>query len=362
MIKQDRIVQEFLELVQIDSASGQERQIADAVKSKLAALGLEVMEDEAGAASGGNAGNVIGRLSGTVKEAPTVLFAAHLDRVTPGLGIKPVIKDGIIYSDGSTILAADDVAGIAQILEAIRVLAENNIEHGDVEVLFTISEESGLKGAKHLDRNLLQADAAYFLDGGGDTGTIIPAAPAQKKISVKIIGRPAHAGIEPEKGVSAIVVAAHAIAKMNLGRIDEETTCNIGLIKGGVATNIIPGEVDLLCEVRSRQQEKLDAQVEHMVGAFQAAAAEFGVEAEIDVEQSYPAMNLSEDDPAVQLVVRAVESMGLSPVIVPTGGGSDANILVGKGLPSVIWASAWRRYTRWKNISPSSSWWLVLSW
>ncbi|NLY54052.1 MAG: M20/M25/M40 family metallo-hydrolase [Firmicutes bacterium] len=336
MVNQDRIVQEFLELVQIDSAPGQERQLADALKAKLEALGLEVVEDSAGEAIDGNAGNVIARLPGKVKNAPTIAFAAHMDRVSPGFGIKPQVKDGIIYSDGTTILAADDVAGIVQMLEAVRVLAEQEIEHGDIELLFTISEEAGLQGAKNLDRSLLRAQAAYFLDGGGDVGTIIPAAPAQKKITVKVNGVPAHAGIEPEKGVSAIVVAADAITRMNLGRIDEETTCNIGTIRGGVATNIIPEEVVLLCEVRSRNEQKLQAQVDHMVNEFENAATRFGVSVDIDIEESYPAMNLSEDDQAVQLVVEAVKAMGLTPNLVPTGGGSDANILVGKGLPSVI--------------------------
>lgn len=336
MINQERIVQELMELVQIDSAPGQERLLADALKQKLSALGLEVIEDNAGAAIGGNAGNIIARLPGQLKDVPTVAFAAHMDRVTPGLGIKPQIRDGVIYSDGTTILAADDVAGIVQMLEGVRVLAEQKIEHGDIELLFTISEEAGLQGAKNLDRNLIKADAAYFLDGGGDVGTIIPSAPAQRKITVKVNGVPAHAGIEPEKGISAIVVASDAITHMNLGRIDEETTCNIGTIKGGLATNIVPAEVTLLCEVRSRNEAKLAAQVDHMVGEFEAAAARFGVTADITVEESYPAMNLSEDDKAVQLVVEAVKALNLSPVLVPTGGGSDANILVGKGLPSVI--------------------------
>ncbi len=336
MINQERIVQELMELVQIDSAPGQERLLADALKQKLVALGLDVIEDNAGAAIGGNAGNIIARLPGTLKDAPTVAFAAHMDRVTPGLGIKPQIRDGAIYSDGTTILAADDVAGIVQMLEAVRALAEQKIEHGDIELLFTISEEAGLQGAKNLDRSLIKANAAYFLDGGGDVGTIIPSAPAQRKITVKVNGIPAHAGIEPEKGISAIVVAADAITHMNLGRIDEETTCNIGTIKGGIATNIVPAEVTLLCEVRSRNEAKLAKQVDHMVGEFEAAAKRFGVTADITVDESYPAMNLSEDDQAVQLVVEAVKALGLSPVLVPTGGGSDANILVGKGLPSVI--------------------------
>jgi tripeptide aminopeptidase len=335
-VNKDRIVQEFVELVQVDSLSGREREMADALKAKLSKLGLEVMEDNAGDTIGGNAGNVIARLPGNIASAPTLLFAAHMDRVAPGLSIKPVIRDETIYSDGTTILAADDIAGVAQMLESIRVLQEDRIDHGDIEFLFTISEEGGLWGAKNLDRGLLKADYGYFLDGGGDVGTIITSAPAQRKIDAKIIGQPAHAGLEPEKGVSAIQVAADAITRMSLGRIDEETTCNIGIIKGGIATNIIPEQVELRCEARSRDEAKLEKQVQHMTQQLEEAAARWGAQVQIDTELSYPALNLGEDHPAVRLIVEAVNDLGLAPTLIPTGGGSDANILNGKGLPSVI--------------------------
>ncbi len=336
MINRERMVQEFMELVQVDSLARQERQMADALKAKLTQMGLDVLEDKAGEPIGGTAGNVIARIPGNVQGAPTLLFAAHMDRVTPGLGIKPQVKNDTIYSDGTTILAADDVAGIVQMLEAARVLKEQNLQHGDIELLFTIAEEGGLWGAKNIDHNLLKAEAGYFLDGGGDVGTIIPAAPAQSKIDVTITGRPAHAGLEPEKGVSAIQVAADAISHMTLGRIDEETTCNVGVIQGGLATNIVPETVQLKCEARSRNQAKLEQQVKHMVDEFQAAVERWGAKADIDVQASYPSMNLGEDDQVVQLAVSAVKSMGLSPALIPTGGGSDANILNGKGLPSII--------------------------
>ncbi len=336
MVNRQRMIDEFLELVQIDSAPRQERAIADVLQQKLSELGLEVMEDNAGEAIGGNAGNVIARFPGTVAAAPTIVFAAHMDRVTPGFGIKPVIKDETIYSDGTTILAADDLAGVVQMLEGVRVMQEQQIPHGDVELLFTISEEGGLFGAKNLDRNLLQAQYGYFLDGGGDVGTIIPSAPAQSKIDARFIGRPAHAGIEPEKGISAIQVAADAISEMKLGRIDDETTCNLGIISGGLATNIIPEVVELQGEARSRNADKLTAQVEQMVGAMQAAAKRWGAKVEVAVSESYPPMNLGNDDAVVQIAVDAVKAMGLSPALVPTGGGSDANILNGKGLPAVV--------------------------
>lgn len=330
------MIQEFVELVQIDSQPRGERAIADALKQKMAALGMEVMEDNAGAAIGGDAGNVIGRLAGTLQGVPTIVFAAHMDRVTPGLGIKPIVKEDAIYSDGTTILAADDLAGVVQMLEAVRMMQEQSIAHGDVELLFTISEEGGLFGAKNLDRNTLKAQYGYFLDGSGDVGTIIPSAPAQSKLDVRVIGRPSHAGIEPEKGISAIQVVSDAITHMTLGRIDEETTCNIGVISGGLATNIVPEIVELRCEVRSRNAQKLEAQVKHMTGELEAAAKRWGAKVEIVVTPSYPPMNLSENDPVVQIAIQATKDMGLTPTLVPTGGGSDANILNGRGLPAVV--------------------------
>lgn len=336
MINQDRMVKEFIELVQIDSLSRQERQMADALKVKLAELGLTVTEDQAGKPINGTAGNVVGKLAGSIPGAPVMLFAAHMDRVTPGNGIKPVIKGDTIYSDGTTILAADDIAGVVQILEAIRFLKENNVAHGDVEVLFTISEEGGLFGAKGLDRSSVKAEMGFFLDGGGDVGTIIPQAPAQTKINVTMKGKSAHAGIEPENGINAIQVVSSAIANMKIGRIDAETTANIGTISGGLATNIVCEQVEIRCEARSRNQQKLEAQVKHMVDEFEKAARRFGATAEIDVEQSYPAMNLTEADPIVDLTIAAVKRMGLTPTLTPTGGGSDGNILNGKGLPSIV--------------------------
>jgi tripeptide aminopeptidase len=330
------MVDEFIELVSIDSAPLKERLVADALKAKLEGLGLEVMEDDAAQAIGGDAGNVIARLPGTLKGAPTLLFAVHMDRVSPGLGIRPQIRDDVIYSDGTTILASDDLAGAVQMLEAARVLQEQSIPHGDIEFLFTVSEEAGMKGVKHLDVTLLKAKAAYCLDGGGPVGAVINQAPAQSRIEVKLIGRPAHAGLSPEKGISAIQVAADAVSKMNLGRIDAETTCNIGTIKGGLATNIVPEVVEMLAEVRSRNDAKLTAQVKHMVEGFEDAASRWGAKAEINVSNSYPAMNLAADAPAVFWAMQALTSVGRTPVVQPTGGGSDANILSSKGLPSVV--------------------------
>lgn len=335
MVNQQRLLDEFLELVQIDSAPKDERLIADALIPKLKELGFEVTEDDAGKKIGGNAGNLIAVLEGQ-KEAPALLFCAHMDRVEPGRGIKPQIKDGIITSDGSTILAADDVAGIAAILEAVRVVREQQIPHGRIEILFTVAEEGGLFGAKSLDPNLLQAKAGFFLDAGGPVGTIVVQAPAQKSLKATIHGKAAHAGVAPEAGISAILVASHAFTKMKLGRIDPETTANIGIIQGGVATNIIPDRVDFKGEARSLDNNKLEAQMNHMVDTIKATCADFGITADIEVEHSYSAFGLTSEDYVVQLASKAAKEIGLEPRLESTGGGSDANIINGYGIPSVV--------------------------
>lgn len=334
-VNQQRLVDEFLELVKIDSASKDERLMADALKAKMEALGFVVSEDDAATKIGGTAGNVIGILEGQ-KDAPPLLFCAHMDRVQPGLGIKPQLKNGVITSDGTTILAADDVAGIVAILEAVRIIQEEKIPHGRLEVLFTVAEEGGLYGAKSVDPSQFQAKAGFFLDATGDVGTIVTAAPAQKGLKATIHGKAAHAGVAPEDGISAILVAAQAITQMKLGRIDPETTANIGVIHGGAATNIIPDKVELQGEARSRDNGKLDQQMDSMVAALNKACSDYGVTADIHVNHSYSAFSLTEDDYAVQLAIRAAKAIGVTPSIESTGGGSDANIINAHGIPSVV--------------------------
>lgn len=334
-INQQRLVDEFLELVKIDSISKDERLMADALLRKLKELGFDVTEDDAAEKIDGTAGNVIGVLEGE-KEAPALLFCAHMDRVHPGLGVKPQIKDGIITSDGTTILAADDVAGIVAILEAVRIIQEQNIPHGRLEILFTVAEEGGLFGAKSVDPKQFKAKAGFFLDAGGPVGTIVNAAPAQKGLVATIHGKASHAGVAPEDGISAILVAAQAITKMKLGRVDSETTSNIGVIKGGAATNIVPDKVEMHGEARSLNNNKLEVQMDHMVEVINAVCQEYGVRADIDVEHSYSAFKVEKEDYAVELAVEAAKAIGLKPHIESTGGGSDANIINGYGIPSVV--------------------------
>lgn len=334
MINRERIVNEFLKYVQIDSPTKQEADFAKFISEELKALGLEVYIDDAGEKVGSNTGNVIGKLKGT-KEAEPILFSCHMDTVSPGVGIKPIIKDDVIYSDGTTILGGDNKAGIAAVVEALKVIKENNIEHGPIEVAFSIFEEGGLFGAKNFDYSKLASKMGFVLDSGGDPGQIVVKGPAQDKINAKIMGRPAHAGVAPEEGISAIQVAAAAITKMSLLRIDEETTANIGVIQGGQVTNIVCPEVEIKAEARSLSNEKLDKQTAHMVECLKQAAEEFGAKVEIETERMYGAFVIEEDAEIVHVVRKACDSLGLKAFTDSTGGGSDTNILNGNGITAV---------------------------
>ncbi len=324
MINRDRLVSTFLELVRIDSPSGQEEEIARHLTAELRSLGLTVERD--------TTGNIIARLA---EEGQPILLNAHMDTVQPGRGVKPVIEDGVIKSDGSTILGADDKSGVAVILEVLRVLVEQDLAHPPLEVALTVSEEKGLKGAKGLDLTRLRAQEGIVLDSGGEIGTIVISAPSQDKIRAVVHGKAAHAGVAPEKGINAILVAAEAIAAMPLGRIDEETTANLGRIQGGTATNIVPDQAEIEGEARSRDERKLEAQVQAMTEALKKAANRHGATVEIDVQRSYSTFKLSEEDGIVRRAVAAARTLGLTPALVPSGGGSDANIFNAAGITTI---------------------------
>ncbi|NLX61265.1 MAG: M20/M25/M40 family metallo-hydrolase [Tissierellia bacterium] len=334
MINEKRLLDRFLKYVQIDSPTKFERDFAEHLIKEMEKMGLEVYMDDAGEKVGSNSGNVIGRLKGNT-DGETILFSAHMDTVSPGKGIKPVIKDGVIYSDGTTVLGGDDKAGIAAILEAVETVIEKDIPHGDIEIVFSIYEEGGLYGAKNLDYSQLKAKRGFVFDSGGDPGEIIIQGPAQNKINAKFIGKEAHAGVAPEKGISAIQMAAEAISNMKLLRIDEETTANIGIIYGGEATNIVTKEVKIEGEARSLSDEKLEKQTEHMVKCCQAAAEKFGGQVEVHVENSYGAFKIDEKSEIVEKVKKACTNIGLTPHTTSSGGGSDTNILNANGIEAV---------------------------
>ena len=336
MIQRQRTIDQLLELVKIDSPSGREGAVARRVEEILTELGMTVVFDAAGEKAGGETGNLIASLKGTTGGGIPIMFSAHLDTVQqPGESVNPVVEDTIIRSDGTTILGGDNKAGIAAFIEAIRVLKEQQIPHGDIQAVFTIWEEGGLKGSLYLDYSLVSAERAFVLDSGGPLGNVVNQGPAQDKIEAVFHGKAAHAGVAPENGISAIQMAAKAIAEMNLLRIDEDTTANIGIIEGGKATNIVTPEVKVVGEARSQTEEKLKSQSEHMKNAMEEAAGAFGGSVDVAVERIYSPFILEETHPMIQTLKEVFGEIGLTVSVHKTGGGSDTNHFNANGIPAV---------------------------
>jgi len=345
-INRERLAETFVNLCEIDSPSRQERRIADYLKGLCEELGADsVVEDNSAARTGADCGNLIVRFAGTVVKEP-VFFACHMDTVEPGIGVKVLRSGDFFTSRGNTVLGGDDKSGIAAIIELIRVLKESKMDHGPIEILLTTCEEIGLLGAKYLDHRLLHAKSGYALDSTG-IDKVIVGAPAANRLKVEVHGIAAHAGLNPEQGVSAFCLAARAIADMRLGRLDEQSTANFGLIQGGVATNIVPDLIIMEGEVRSHSPEKLDAYTKEIESTFrnvvQGWSAQLGnskqPSVEISVEKEYPVMRLSDDDPVVKRVRDAGNLLGTAIDFQVAGGGSDANIFNSYGLKTAIVAT-----------------------
>lgn len=330
----DRLISQFLDYVRIESPSTKEGNFAKVLKAEMESIGFEVIVDDADIKAESNTGNLIGYLKGN-KDVEPIMFCAHMDTVTPYENIEPIIEDDIIKSAGNTILSADDKAGIVAILEGIRHIKENNIPHGDIEVVFTICEETGLLGSKYLDYSKLKSNMAFILDSGGPVGGVIVQGPSQAQIHAEFHGKAAHAGLNPEKGISAIQVASRAIDRMGLLRIDEETTANVGVIKGGTATNIVTDYVSVEFECRSLDEGKLDKQIKHMVDTIEKAAVDYESTVDISVENSYPTFLVSENELILGVIQKAIEKIGVTYNPRSTGGGSDTNIFNGKGISTI---------------------------
>ena len=336
-MNKERLINEFIEMVQISSLSLKEKNFSDYLSDKLRNMGLEVFIDDAGKKCNGTTGNIIAKLKGNTS-APAIMFGAHMDTVVPGQNIKPQIRDEYIFSDGTTILGSDDKAGIAAILEAIRYIKENNLSHGDIELVFFIAEEGGLFGSKYLDYSKIQSKLAFILDSSGPVGDVIVQGPAQMKILADFKGKAAHAGVAPEKGINAIQVASRAINSMKLLRIDHETTANVGVITGGSATNIVTDAVHVKFEARSLNNDKLKAQSDHMVDCINKACEEFNTTCDLQVTLNYAAFTIDKESVIAKLVTHAIENLGLTADLKSTGGGSDTNILNGNGVTAVTLA------------------------
>ncbi len=344
-LNEKRLVETFLKLARTDSESYDERAMQELVEKELKESGCRVTVDNAGKKYNTNAkGNVIAFLPGTVKSAPFVL-CSHLDTVTPGKGVKPVVKKDCITSDGTTVLGGDDKAGVAIILEILRTLKEQSPAHPPVEVVFTLSEEVGMFGSKNLDCKKLKGREGLILDNE-EVDTLLIQGPAVNTIEVWIKGLAAHAGVAPEKGISALEVASYALGQMKLGRIDKDTVANFGVVKGGSATNVVMPELYLKGEARSLVNEKLAKQTAHMKACFDKAVKRFTKkingktckpEVKFVAQERYPAVRVDKKHPVVKSAVAAAKKAGVALKPIACGGGCDANVLAGKGftLPNV---------------------------
>lgn len=345
MINKDRAIKKFMELVQIDSVSMNERGVADYLIKHFSDLGYQVIEDKStnAAVPQSNAGNVIVKVpgKGALKDDPTIILEAHMDTVEPGNGVKPSISaDGkYVVSDGTTILGADDKAGISQILEVEAVLRDNNLDHPPLEFLFTIGEEVGILGAFNIDMSLLDGRIGFVLDGGGGPGSAIIGGPDYYDIDGKIVGKAAHAGAAPDQGISSIQVMAEAISNMKLLKIDDDTTTNIGKVICDYPTNVVPEVTTFALEVRSLNSEKAKKQVQHVVDTIQAAADKYGAKATINVKQSLHAYFLDESKPIIQRFKAMCERHGLNYKAEAVRGGTDVSGLTFNGIDSIALAA-----------------------
>ncbi len=336
MINEKRLLNDFIDLVSVPAPSRDEKQVAGLIVKKLAEIGIEAEVDDAGIKCGGSTGNVWAFIPANIDyKVPALFFEAHMDSVAPTTGTKVVRRDGILYSDGTTTLGGDDKVGIAAALEAVKVILENNLPHGDIQLCFTIGEEIGCLGVKNMDASRIKADIGYCLDDGNEPGYVNNAAPRLLELVVKITGKAAHAGIEPEKGINAIMLAAKALnALPAYGRLDEETTLNVGTINGGLASNIVAENAGFVIDMRCLNHDKLENLKDETIKILKETVEPEG-KIEITVVEGAPAMRVNETDAGVVYVKKAAEKLGLPFKTFASGGCTDGNYLCGMGLPCI---------------------------
>lgn len=335
MINKDSLVERFMKYVQIDSESKNEKRMAEKLISEMEDLGLQVYTDDTRKMTASNANNVYGFLKGDVKEEP-LLFVSHMDTVKPGNGIIPLIEGNYIKSKGNTILGGDDKAGITAIMEALKTIKEKNLNNRPIEVVFTVCEEIGLLGSKSLDYNHIKSKNAVVLDSSGDAGKIIIQAPSTYSMTVEIIGKASHAGISPEKGINAILVASEAISNMKLLRIDKETTANIGSISAEGPTNIIPDKTIMEFEIRSLSEEKAQLQMKHMLKCLNLSVDKYNARMKHNIENGTKSFSIDKNDEFIKFIEEKSRKIGLESHKTFSIAGFDANVLNDNGIDTVI--------------------------
>ena len=340
-----RLGDTFVSLCRIQSPSGHERPCVDHVAAELRAMGLSVDEDNAGPSAGADAGNLFARVPGTGPQS--LMLCAHLDTVPATAEIDPVLVDGGYENANDAILGADNKAAVAVMLELARRLASAGAPPAvGLELVFTVSEENGLHGAKAFDTACLQSEFGYVFDHASPIGEIVLASPTHQRVVAEMRGVAAHAGLRPESGRSAIAAAAKGIAAMRLGRLDDETTANVGLIQGGTATNVVPERCRVEAEVRSVSEERVEAALTAMIDCFQDAADAAECDLDLTVEKMFTGYRLKPSAPAVIRAERALRACGYEPSPIVTGGGADANAFIAAGFECVNLANGTERNHR----------------
>ncbi len=339
-IDKERLIKEFTRLVSIDSPSLLEREMGDYLKNKLEELGFAVTEDDAGNKLGGNCGNIYGFWEGREDLEP-LLFCVHMDTVEPSRGKQAVLgADGVIRSKGDTVLGADDFAGIAAILEALYTIKEKRLEHRPIEVLFTVAEEIYCKGAKVFDYSKIKSKEAYVLDLTGAVGGAAYQAPSILSLNIEVNGKASHAGFVPHMGIHAIQAAADAIAKLKLGHIDDITTLNIGVIQGGLATNIVPALCVVGGEIRSYSHKKAMEAAQEVKKQFERSAEAFKATVKFEVITNCQAYETPKEHSVVRRFEEACRTLHIPSSLKQTFGGSDNNAMSEHGITGIVLACA----------------------
>jgi tripeptide aminopeptidase len=339
--ERERLLDDFVRLCEIESPSKREREVADAVRAELESLGLEVEEDDSRADTGSDTGNLLARIPGP-PDGPTVLLCAHLDTVPLNAPVEVVQENGVLSNRHEAILGADNKAAVATVLGAARRLASDGAPVG-VELLFTTCEEVALAGAKAVDPGRLRSNFGFVFDHASPVGELVLASPTYYRLELDFRGRAAHAGIRPEEGHNAIAAAAQAVAAMELGRLDDATTANVGEIAGGSAANVVAERCQVVLETRSLDDSRAGEVVSSMVDRATEAASDAECDVETTVERLFRGYRLQRSAPVVEIASRALQSCGIEPLYINTGGGSDANALIAAGLPMVNLANGTER-------------------
>jgi tripeptide aminopeptidase len=335
-VSDQRLLDRFVRLCEIASPTGEERAVADDVIAELRGLGVDVSEDDSAEAASAGSGNLIARVPG--RGEGWVMFCAHLDTVPHEGQVRVTNDNGVFRSEGDTILGADNKAAVTVLMELAARHASDPAAVG-LELVFTVAEEDGLRGAKEVDLSALRSPYGFILDHASPIGEVITAAPTYKRLLAEFEGAEAHSGIRPEDGRSAIAAAAAAINAMDLGRLDEETTANVGIVRGGSASNVVPGRCTVDGEARSIDDAKASATIGAMVDACTWAASQHGCDVDVEVREMFRGYRLASSAEAVRVARAALERCGHQPVETATGGGSDANALVPRGFDCVLLAN-----------------------